>query len=140
MDDRIILRVGTKILTPFILVFALYVQFHGDLGPGGAFQAGVISAAVFVLYGLVYGLDNVRKVLPPAFVHACSAIGVMIYAGTGVVALLMGGAYLDYNALAHDHHHAQHYGIMSIELGVLTTVFGVMVSAFYAFAGRRTHG
>ena len=65
MDDRVILRVGAKILIPFILLFALYVQFHGDYGPGGGFQAGVIFAAGFVLYALIYGLGNVKKVLPP---------------------------------------------------------------------------
>jgi multicomponent Na+:H+ antiporter subunit B len=65
MDDRVILRIGSKILTPFIMVFALYVQFHGDYGPGGGFQAGVILAAAFVLYGLVYGLANLLRVLPP---------------------------------------------------------------------------
>ena len=64
MDDRVILRVGTKILIPYILLYALYVQFHGDFGPGGGFQAGVIFAAAFVLYALVYGLGNAIKVLP----------------------------------------------------------------------------
>jgi len=137
MDDRVILRVGTKFLIPFILLFALYVQFHGDYGPGGGFQAGVIFAAAFVLYALVFGLGQAKRVLPPAFVHACSALGVMIYAGTGVVTMLMGGLFLDYNVLFHDPHHGQHWGIFSVEFGVLVTVFGVMVSIFYAFAGRR---
>ncbi|MEC9015340.1 MAG: MnhB domain-containing protein, partial [Gemmatimonadota bacterium] len=76
MDDRVILRVGAKILIPFILLFALYVQFHGDYGPGGGFQAGVIFAAGFVLYGLIYGLGNVKRVLPPQAVYICSALGV----------------------------------------------------------------
>lgn len=138
MDDRVILRVGAKVLIPFILLFALYVQFHGDYGPGGGFQAGVIFAAGFVLYALVYGLGNAKKVMPPAVVHVCSALGVMIYAGTGVVTMLLGGGFLDYNALAHDPHHGQHWGIFSVEAGVLVTVFGVMVSIFYAFAGRRS--
>ena len=137
MDDRVILRVGTKFLIPFILLFALYVQFHGDYGPGGGFQAGVIFAAAFVLYALVYGLGHAKRVLPPLFVHACSALGVMIYAGTGVVTMLKGGLFLDYNVLLHDPHHGQHWGIFSVEFGVLVTVFGVMVSIFYAFAGRR---
>jgi multicomponent Na+:H+ antiporter subunit B len=137
MDDRVILRVGTKFLIPFILLFALYVQFHGDYGPGGGFQAGVIFAAAFVLYALVYGLGNAKRVLPPHFVHACSALGVLIYAGTGVVTMLMGGLFLDYNVLLHDPRHGQHWGIFSVEFGVLVTVFGVMVSIFYAFTGRR---
>ena len=138
MDDRIILRVGTKFLIPYILLFALYVQFHGDYGPGGGFQAGVIFAAAFILYALVYGLGKVQEVLPPAVVYLCSALGIMIYAGTGVVTILKGGVFLDYNVLLHDPHHGQHWGIFAVELGVLVTVFGVMVSIFYAFAGRRT--
>lgn len=136
MDDRVILRVGAKILIPPILLFALYVQFHGDYGPGGGFQAGVIFAAAFVLYALVFGLARAVKVLPHKVVYACSALGVMIYAGTGFVTMALGGEFLDYGVLAHDPHHGQHYGILAVELGVVTTVFGVMVSVFYAFAGR----
>lgn len=137
MDDRVILRVGAKLLIPFILVFALYVQFHGDYGPGGGFQAGVIFAAGFILYGLIYGLGNLLQVLPPWVPYLCSALGVLIYAGVGVVTMLLGAEYLNYDVLAHDPKHGQHYGILLIELGVLVTVFGVMVAAFYAFAGRR---
>ena len=137
MDDRVILRVGAKILIPFILLFALYVQFHGDYGPGGGFQAGVIFAAAFILYALVYGLGNAIKVLPPKAAYVCGALGVLIYVGVGYVTLALGGNYLDYNVLAHDPTHGQHYGIMAVELGVLITVFGSMVAIFYAFVGRR---
>ena len=137
MDDRVILRVGTKMLSPFILLFGLYVQFHGDYGPGGGFQAGVIFAVGFVLYALVYGLGKAKKVLPDSVVYTCAALGVLIFSGTGVVSMLKGGGFLDYNVLLHDPHHGQHWGIFSVELGVLVTVFGVMVAIFYAFAGRR---
>ena len=137
MDDRVILRIGAKMLIPFILIFALYVQFHGDYGPGGGFQAGVIFAAGFVLYALVFGLGPTKRALPPKVVYFCGAIGVALYAGVGFVTLGLGGDYLDYDVLAHDPTHGQHYGIMGVELGVLVTVFGVMVAIFYAFAGRR---
>jgi multicomponent Na+:H+ antiporter subunit B len=137
MDDRVILRVGAKILIPFILIFALYVQFHGDYGPGGGFQAGVIFAAAFVLYALIYGLGNAIKVLPPGVAYVCGALGVALYIGVGFVSMMLGGNFLDYNVLAHDPAHGQHYGIIGVELGVLITVFGVMVALFYAFAGRR---
>ena len=56
MKRQSILRVVSKLLIPYILLFAFYVQFHGDYGPGGGFQAGVIFAAAFILYGLVFGL------------------------------------------------------------------------------------
>jgi len=137
MDDRVILRVGTKLMIPFILLFALYVQFHGDFGPGGGFQAGVIFAAGVVLYALVFGLGNAVKVLPPKVAYVCGALGVMIYIGVGYVALALGGKFLDYSVLAHDPVHGQEYGIIGVEMGVLITVFGVMVGLFYAFAGRR---
>lgn len=137
MDDRVILRVGAKMLIPFILIFALYVQFHGDYGPGGGFQAGVIFAAAFVLYALVYGLGAAKKAMPPSVVYACSALGVILYAGVGFATVFLGGEFLGYGVLAHDPEHGQHYGILLVELGVLITVFGVMTSVFYAFAGRR---
>jgi multicomponent Na+:H+ antiporter subunit B len=134
--DRVTLRVGAKILIPFIIVFGLYVQFHGHYGPGGGFQAGVINAAAIILYALVYGLENAQRVVPASFVAACAALGVLVFAGTGVVALLMGGAFLDYDVLARDPVRGQHWGVFAVEFGVLITVFGVMVSIFYAFAGR----
>lgn len=137
MDDRVILRIGSKILIPFIMLFAFYVQFHGDYGPGGGFQAGVILAAGFVLYGLVYGLANLLRVLPPAVPYVCAAVGPSIYIGTGFVTILLGENFLGYNVLGPDPAAGQHYGILSIELGVITTVFGVMVGLFYAFTGRR---
>ena len=66
MSDQVILRVATKIMTPMVLLFALYVQFHGDFGAGGGFQAGVIFATGFVLYDLVFGEGDARLVvLPP---------------------------------------------------------------------------
>ena len=71
-------RLITKLLLPLILLFALYVQFHGDFGPGGGFQAGVIFAAGFVLYALVYGLDNARRLMPPWLLRIGVSLGVRI--------------------------------------------------------------
>lgn len=136
-----ILRVVTKILLPYILLFALYVQFHGDFGPGGGFQAGVIFAAGIILYSIVFGLSAARRVVSPGAVEIMIALGVLIYAFTGVATIVMGGKFLDYNAL--EHHtftniipHGQHLGIFLVEAGVGITVAAVMIGVFYAFAGR----
>ncbi len=137
MREEVIVRVGAKCLTPFILAFALYVHFHGDYSPGGGFQAGVILAAAFALMALVYGLDAVQRVLPLWFATMCASLGVLIYAGVGVATMLLGDNYLAYGGLAADPKAGQHYGIIGVELGVLVTVFGVMVTVFYLFAGRR---
>ena len=57
-----ILRVTAKLFIPFIFVFALYVQWHGDYGPGGGFQAGIIIAAGVVLYAIIFGLVAAQRV------------------------------------------------------------------------------
>nr|VFJ54251.1 MAG: multisubunit sodium/proton antiporter, MrpB subunit [Candidatus Kentron sp. DK] len=134
MDNYLIPRIIAKLLIPQILLFALYVQFHGDFGPGGGFQAGVIFAAGFILYGLLFGVQELRRVAPPTILRVLIAGGVLLYAGVGVAGLLLGGNYLDYDVLSHDPVHGQHLGIMLIELGVGTTVAATMTMLFYAFA------
>jgi multicomponent Na+:H+ antiporter subunit B len=134
MNDYLVLRVVTKLLTPFILLFALYVQFHGDFGPGGGFQAGVIFASGFILYALIFGVEKAELIMPDGILRAGMAGGLLLYAGVGVAALLMGGNYLDYSVLRHDPVHGQHLGITLIEFGVGTTVACVMVTVFYTFA------
>jgi multicomponent Na+:H+ antiporter subunit B len=134
-----ILRVVGKILIPLILLFALYVQFHGDFGPGGGFQAGVIFAAGFILYTLIFGLERTRKVAPRLITDTLLALGVLLFAGVGIVSILRGGNFLEYGVLAHDPVHGQHIGIFLVELGVGLSVFAVMVSIFLIFSvrGRR---
>lgn len=136
MSHHLVIRVVSKLMIPFILLFGLYVQFHGDFGPGGGFQAGVIFAAAFILYALVYGLENARRIVPDKYIRMGVALGVLIYGGTGVVSLLLGGNFLDYSVLAHDAPHGQHLGIFIVEFGVGLTVTSVMVAIFFAFAGR----
>jgi multicomponent Na+:H+ antiporter subunit B len=132
----LVLRVIGKLMIPFMLLFALYVQFHGDFGPGGGFQAGVIAAAAVILYGVIFGLPVARRVVPDRLVETLMAAGVLLFAGTGLAGLALGGNYLDYFVLAADPVHGQHRGIFWVEAGVLLTVFGVMLKVFYMFAGR----
>jgi multicomponent Na+:H+ antiporter subunit B len=136
MRERPILRIGTKLLIPFILLFALYVQFHGDFGPGGGFQAGVIFASAFILYALVFGMANARAALPAGVRRQILALGVLLYAGVGVAGMLTGGNFLDYSGLADQATTGQHVGIFLVELGVGMTVFAAMSTVFFVFASR----
>lgn len=137
MSDDLILRVVAKILIPFVVLFALYVQFHGDFGPGGGFQAGVIAAAAFVLYGLIYGLSALRRIAPDSIVETMIAAGVLLYIIVGFAGLALGGNYLDYFVLGSTPVDGQHRGIFWVELGVGITVSAVMLKIFYVFADRR---
>jgi multicomponent Na+:H+ antiporter subunit B len=136
MLGKSILRVTTKLLIPAILLFSLYVQFHGDFGPGGGFQAGVIFAAALIVYALLFGIRRARRVISPAVIRIILAFGVLLYAGVGVAGLVLGGNYLDYNVLAHDAVHGQHLGILLIEFGVGATVAAAMITIFLTFAGH----
>jgi multicomponent Na+:H+ antiporter subunit B len=134
--EDMILRVMTKALFPLILLFALYVQFHGDYGPGGGFQAGVLFAVAFVLYTIVFGLDKAQRVVPPPVLHILMALGVLIFGSVGVVTMLAGGQFLDYNMLSSDPVAGQHLGILLVELGVGITVSAVMLSIYFDFSRR----
>ncbi len=137
MSQPSITRIGAKMLIPYMLLLALYVQFHGDYGPGGGFQAGVIFAAAFILYALVFGLTATLRVAPEAVVEKLICVGVLIYAGVGVLTAMLGGNFLEYAVLNHhDPSHGQHDGLLLIELGVGLTVFAAMLKIFYNFAGR----
>jgi multicomponent Na+:H+ antiporter subunit B len=136
MQQQIILRVVAKMMLPPILLFALYVQFHGDYGPGGGFQAGVIFAAGIILYTMLFGLSNSQKLFKRKMMELLTAVGVLIYGGVGVACMIMGGNFLDYSVLRHDPVHGQHLGILLVELGVGITVAAVMIVIFFKFTWR----
>ncbi len=151
-DHHVVLRVGAKLLIPLIALYAFYVQFHGDLGAGGGFQAGVILAVAVILHALVFGLRDTMAAVKPGFARGVAALGVLLYAGVGIACIVNGGDFLDYDRLFtpeieaqipdwilpgdQPHHWGQHFGIFLVELGVLLTVAATMVTIFYGFAGR----
>jgi multicomponent Na+:H+ antiporter subunit B len=134
---QVVLRVIAKLFFPLILLFALYVQFHGDYGPGGGFQAGVIFATGFILYALAFGLGTAQRLIPSQLLRILAAAGMLIYAAVGLESMLLGGKFLEYRVLADDPIAGQHLGILLIELGVGITVAAVMLIIYYGFVSRR---
>lgn len=136
IGDQLVLRIVVKMLLPFILLFGLYVQLHGDFGAGGGFQAGVIFASAFILYDLVFGEGDARLIISPKALQRLAALGVLLYASVGLYSLFLGGYFLDYNLLLDNPISGQHLGILLVELGVGITVFSVVLTIFFAFSGR----
>jgi multicomponent Na+:H+ antiporter subunit B len=134
MHQHFVLRVITKLLIPPIMLFGLYVQFHGEYSPGGGFQAGVVFAAAFILYGLIFGVRTVQAVIAPRVVHVLMCLGLLLFAGTGVASMLLGANYLDYNVLGVNPIAGQHTGILLVEFGVGLAVATTMITLFYLFA------
>ncbi len=142
--EDVIVKTITRLLIPFIQIYGLYVIAHGHESPGGGFQGGVILGASFILLAVVYGMDEVKKRLPEKLMIAFAAIGVFIYAGTGVLCLLFGGNFLDYSKLPFPVAIAERraLGILSVETGVGITVMAVMVAIMLALSSKskRTRG
>jgi multicomponent Na+:H+ antiporter subunit B len=136
MKFDLIPRVIVKLILPFIPLFALYVQFHGEYGPGGGFQAGVIVACTVIVYALIFGVGEAKRLAPQGLVERLVPLGVLIYASVGLPAMLLGRNYLDYAVLAADPANGHGWGIMLVEIGVLVTVSSTMIAIFYAFAER----
>ena len=137
MNSReVIIKIITKKLIPLILLFALYVQFHGDFGPGGGFQAGAIFSAGFILYSLVFGFDKLVSAVSPRVLELISVTGVLLYIGVGLSCMLLGGEFLNYSVLGDTQVAGQHLGILLVEFGVFLTVFSVLLLIFYCFASR----
>jgi len=136
LRHHLIPRIVGKMLVPFIVLFGLYVQFHGDFGPGGGFQAGGLIAAGVILYSLLEGDWRGRELVPEWFSSLLVALGALLYAGVGVACMLKGGHFLNYSVLFEDPIKGQHVGILLVELGVGMTVTGVMITVFHAFARR----
>ena len=129
-------RLAGRMLIPFIILFGLYVQFHGEHGPGGGFQAGAIVAASFMLYALLEGEKRALQVLSRRVLTLMIAIGALLYGVVGVAGIVLGGNFLDYSVLMSDPVAGQHIGLLLIEAGVGITVTGVLLSIFHAFAAR----
>jgi multicomponent Na+:H+ antiporter subunit B len=139
MSQQTLIRVIAKMTIPFILAFGVYVVLHGEIGPGGGFQGGVILAAAFILYGLVFGADELSKRIPPLIIDACMAFGALFYAGVGLWCMLNGGEFLDYGMLKpHAAGDGEALGMSLVEYGVGITVCSVMITVYLMISERRS--
>jgi multicomponent Na+:H+ antiporter subunit B len=136
LRHHLIPQVVGRLLIPFIVLFGLYVQFHGEYGPGGGFQAGAIIATGVILYALLEGEAEALRAIPSRVLLGMVVGGALLYGGVGVACMFMGGAFLDYSVLAADPILGQHLGILIIEAGVGMAVCGALLTIFHAFAAR----
>ena len=135
MGDNVVIKIISTLMIPLILIFGLYVQFHGEYSAGGGFQAGVILAASFILYDLVFSNESFGLKLNTDIILNFIATGVALYVLVGIFGLLYGGNFLDYSSLSlsNDTSSGQKIGIFLVEIGVGLTVSGVMVLIYKMF-------
>jgi multicomponent Na+:H+ antiporter subunit B len=135
-ERNVIVETISRLMIPFIQLFALYVIIHGAGGPGGGFQGGVIIASSFVLYLVAFGLAAAGKRFPERANNYLMSTGVYIYAGVGLLCLIasLGAAqYLNYGfiPLTHMFEENRALGMDLVEIGIGITVGAVITEIFF---------
>lgn len=130
----IIICSAARLIVPMMQLFALYVLAHGHHSPGGGFQGGVIFGASFILLAIVYDLQMVLTRIKEKSMMLISGLGVLLYAGIGVICMFLGGNFLDYSLLTGilqvSELEARSHGILGVEVGVALTVTCIMLSLY----------
>jgi len=127
----LIIKTMCRLMIPFLQLFALYVIAHGHHSPGGGFQGGVILGASFILLAVSHDLRSSLTRMGEKIHTLFCPLGVLAYAGTGALCLLLGDNFLDYKALAPllgvDSIMARSHGIFIVEVGVGIAVMATMI-------------
>jgi multicomponent Na+:H+ antiporter subunit B len=88
-----VLRSGTRLLLPLMLLFSVFLLVRGHNEPGGGFVGGLTAATALALVLLSEGRAAARRLLrldPLAFV----AVGLLVALASGLPALVAGRPYL----------------------------------------------
>jgi len=133
-----ILQAASRLLAPFILLFALYVLVHGHSSPGGGFQGGALLASSTILYRIVHG-KKLLQMVSIEFMLIMATTGVLVYAAIGIIPMFLGGNFLDYGYLpiAGKISEVRAWGTMGIEIGITLAVAGVMILIYDSLTGNK---
>jgi len=131
----------SRMMVPFMQLYALYVIGHGHHSPGGGFQGGVILGASFILLGVSYDLDAILRRMSEKRNLLFASLGVIIYAGIGAICLPLGGNFLDYGIYSSaipglSPVAARSHGIFGVEIGVAFTVMAIMIAIYVNIASH----
>jgi len=122
----------TRLIVPFIQIFALYVVFHGHYSPGGGFQGGALFAASLILERLVVGEKAAWSLFPLRWALPLGLSGVLIFGAIGLFGLTSTGHFLDYSQLPHSVSTTlaavRSIGILLIEIGIGIGVCGLLIN------------
>ena len=133
-------RVTIPLIVPIVLIYAIYVLMHGEVSLGGGFQAGALIAMAYILYAMVAGIEIKSIKVTQHFAVCTAAVGVMIYALTGLLPLFFGGKFLEYGKLPFPVHEAELHsiGILLIEIGVTICVAATIITILEAVLERKS--
>lgn len=130
--------VMVTLMEPLILIYAMYVLFHGETSLGGGFQAGALIALAYIIDVMVIPERKNLFLLPKRNSVALAGVGTFIYALTGILTLFGGGVFLEYGKLPFGIGFAERHslGILMVETGVTMCVMATIVTILNAIMER----
>ena len=135
--DSLIVRTMARLLIPLIQLFAVYVLFFGQYGPGGGFVGGVMLGTSLILGLLVFGPEESPCRLANKVVHG-DGIGLIIFAGVGGLCLIGGGEFLNYSDLeipwATTDSRRRFLGILLTQIGVAVDIAVAAISIVFSLS------
>lgn len=131
-SKSVIIQGITRLIVPFMQIFALYVIFHGHYSPGGGFQGGALFASSILLERIALGRRESCNLFPLKLTLPLGIIGLLIFGGVGAIGLQSSHTFLDYAALPLRMNLAElrAFGILLVEIGIAFSVLGTMVLIF----------
>ena len=145
-EPTVIAKTVTRLVVPMILVTAVALLLQGHNLPGGGFIAGVLTVTAFALVYIIYGLDYLetelfhRRTSVPYGTEAgivkeygnIFAFGLLLAAGSGVVAMAFGYPFLTQAIAFVDHvpiyHELEGASALVFDLGVYAVVVGALLT------------
>ena len=140
-EPDLIVTNTVRLIIPVIQIFAFYVLAHGHVSPGGGFQGGVLMGASFILIALSWDLEKALLRFPVERCLLVAALGIILYAGIGLLSMFLGGEFLDYAELEKvfpvSREMARYHAMLGVEIGVGFTVTAIM---FVLYANLASEG
>lgn len=134
--ESVIVQTMSGLLIPLAQLYALYVLFFGQYGPGGGFVGGVIWTTSMILAFLVFGKNSPEGRLVKRMVHG-DGIGLIIFVGVGGLGLIGGGEFLNYSEMeipGLDSASRRYVGILLTQVGVAVDVAVTGISIVLSLA------
>ena len=135
--DSLIVQTLTRAMIPVIQLFALYVLFFGQYGPGGGFVGGVMFGASLILSFLVFGADDTAQHVLARVAFQTDGLGLIIFAGIGGLCMIFSGQFLNYAAIplpGLDIAATRSLGIVGTQTGVAVDVAVTSISIVYSLS------
>lgn len=134
-----VVRIVCALLSPFILLFGIYVIAHGHYGPGGGFAGGVFVAAGAILPRLTLPEEIAFRLVPPVLGPIAAGVGLLAFLLIGATPMLLGSEFLDYAAVTAfglEAARVRYLGILVVEVAVGLAVAGAMLMIFDVLTER----